>query len=391
MSRNKMILGILAAALVAVIAFWVFGSSNYDEHPQEDSEEQAEDGEEAEGSSEEGLVLLSSEQITAAKITVVGVANGGAGELVLPATIAARPDSIAIIDARASGVVRSLRKSLGENVRRGEAVATIESAEAASLAAARSAAQARFNQARAFFEREQGLFDQNVTARQDLEAAQANLSVARAELNRASAAASAAGVGRDGRSIAVTSPISGSVTAATATLGSFVNAGEELFRVVNPNGLQIEVAIPASDIGRIRPGDVATFDLPGGGSATAQVRAVTPSLDPENRTAIAVLPLPRALTGLQAGSFIEVRLQRSGETDPNRVAVPEDAVQTLDGQTVVFIRTKEGFKIQAIQTGDRSAGMVTILSGLEPGQTIASDNSFLLKSELKKDEAGDDD
>ena len=45
MSRNKMILGILAAALVAVIAFWVFGSSNYDEHPQEDSEEQAEDGE----------------------------------------------------------------------------------------------------------------------------------------------------------------------------------------------------------------------------------------------------------------------------------------------------------------------------------------------------------
>ena len=380
MSRNKIVIGVVAAMLAIALAVWTFASP--DEYVHE------EQGDEAVSVGDEGLIPLSPEQITAAKITVVEVANGGAAELVLPATVSARPDSIAIIDARASGVVRSLRKSLGENVRRGETVAIIESAEAASLAAARSAAQARFNQAQAFFQREQELFDQNVTARQDLEAAQANLSVARAELNRASAAASAAGVGGDGRSIAVTSPISGSVTAAPATLGSFVNAGEELFRVVNPNGLQIEVAIPASDIGRIRRGDIATFELPGGGSATAQVRAVTPSLDPENRTAIAVLPLPRALAGLQAGSFVEVRLQSSGETDPSRIVVPEDAVQTLDGQNVVFVRTQEGFKVQAVQTGDRSAGMVTVLSGIEAGERIASENAVLLKGELEKDEAG---
>lgn len=380
MNRNKLVIGVVAAMLAIALAVWTFGSPDEDAH--------VEQGDEAVSAGEEGLISLSPEQIAAAEIEIVDVSNGGVAELVLPATITARPDSVAIIDARASGVVLSLRKSLGENVRRGEAVAVIESAEAASLAAARSSAQARFNQAQAFFQREQGLFDQNVTARQDLEAAQANLSVARAELNRASAAASAAGVSGDGRSIAVTSPISGSVTAAPATLGSFVNAGEELFRVVNPNGLQIEVAIPASDIGRIRPGDVATFDLPGGGSATAQVRAVTPSLDPESRTAIAVLPLPRALAGLQAGSFVEVRLQSSGETDPSRIVVPEDAVQTVDGQTVVFVRTQEGFKVQAVQTGDRSAGMVTVLSGIEAGERIASENAVLLKGELEKDEAG---
>ena len=380
MSRNKTIIGVVAAMLAIALAFWTFGSPDEDVHDEQ--------GDEAVSAGEEGLISLSPEQIAAAEIEIVDVSNGGVAELVLPATITARPDSVAIIDARASGVVLSLRKSLGENVRRGETVAIIESAEAASLAAARSAAQARFNQAQAFFQREQELFDQNVTARQDLEAAQANLSVARAELNRASAAASAAGVGGDGRSIAVTSPISGSVTAAPATLGSFVNAGEELFRVVNPNGLQIEVAIPASDIGRIRRGDIATFELPGGGSATAQVRAVTPSLDPEKRTAIAVLPLPRALAGLQAGSFVEVRLQSSGETDPSRIVVPEDAVQTLDGQNVVFVRTQEGFKVQAVQTGDRSAGMVTVLSGIEAGERIASENAVLLKGELEKDEAG---
>ena len=63
------------------------------------------------------------------------------------------------------------------------------------------------------------------------------------------------------------------------------------------------------------------------------------------------------------------------DADPDRIAVPENTVLTVDGQTVVFIRTQEGFKLQPVQIGDRSAGMVTILSGLEAGQSIASDNA----------------
>ena len=337
---------------------------------------------------EEGLVVLTPQQLKDANIGITQAKAGGIAELVVPATVAARPDSMATIDARASGVVRDIRKNLGDYVRQGEAVARIESAEAASLAAARSAAQARVNELAAIFDREKRLFDQNVTARQELEAANANLAVARAELARAQSAAQAAGVGRDGRSLAVTSPISGQVTAASLTLGSFVSAGDELYRVVNPNGLQIEVAIPAADIARVSRSDIATFSLPNGDSGTAKVRSITPSLDAENRTGTAVLALRRAPPGLQPGTFLEVRLQASRETDPGLLSVPDDAVQTVDGQAVVFIRVENGFRAQPVETGARSAGMVTILSGLRDGQQIASENAFLLKGELEKDEAG---
>ena len=335
----------------------------------------------------EGLVLIGEEQIRAAEIVIGTVRYGASVDLVFPATIAASPTASARIDARASGVVRTVGKTLGDYVRQGETVARIESADAAALASQLSAARARVTELSSAFDRERRLFEANVTARQDLEAARANLDVARSELNRAQAAVSAAGVSGDGRSLAVTSPLSGRVTAAPIVLGSFVDAGEELYQVVNPNGLQVEVALPSEDASRIQPGDEAALIVGDGREIGARVRSVTPSLDPESRSATAVLSISRAVPGLQPGSFLQARIRPSGEVDQTLIAVPEDAVQAFEGRDVVFVRTRRGFQARAVETGSRSAGMVTILSGLEPGQQIATANAFLLKAELEKEGA----
>ena len=121
------------------------------------------------------------------------------------------------------------------------------------------------------------------------------------------------------------------------------------------------------------------------------MRSVTPSLDLESRSATAVLGLTRAVPGLQPGSFLQARIRPSGEVDRSRIAVPEDAVQVLEGRDVVFVRTQRGFQAREVEVGSRSAGMVTILSGLTAGQRIATDNAFLLKSELGKENVEDDD
>ena len=335
----------------------------------------------------EGLVLIGEEQIRAAEIVIGTVRYGASVDLVFPATVAASPTASARIDARASGVVRTVGKTLGDYVRQGETVARIESADAAALASQLSAARARVTELSSAFDREHRLFEANVTARQDLEAARANLDVARSELNRAQAAVSAAGVSGDGRSLAVTSPLSGRVTAAPIVLGSFVDAGEELYQVVNPNGLQVEVALPSEDASRIQPGDEAALIVGDGREIGARVRSVTPSLDPESRSATAVLSISRAVPGLQPGSFLQARIRPSGEVDQTLIAVPEDAVQVLEGRDVVFVRTRRGFQAREVETGSRSAGMVTILSGLETGQRIATANAFLLKAELEKEGA----
>ena len=181
--RLAIIAGIVILVSALMLMFWP--DSQVDTHADEEV---------AETELPEGLVLIEQEQIRTAEIEVAAVQTGAAVELVFPATVAASPTASARIDARASGVVRSVGKTLGDYVRQGETVARIESADAAALASQLSAARARVTELSAAYERERRLFEANVTARQDLEAARANLDVARSELNRSQAAVAAAGV-----------------------------------------------------------------------------------------------------------------------------------------------------------------------------------------------------
>src|SRR3546814_15128075 len=83
--------------------------------------------------------------------------------------------------------------------------------------------------------------------------------------------------------------------------------------------------------------------------------------------------------------FPYTTLFRSAETGgPARIVVADEALQTLEGRDVVFVRTNNGFRAQKVTVGQRSAGRVEIVSGLKPGQIVATKNAFLLKAEIGK-------
>lgn len=133
----------------------------------------------------------------------IGVAKAMSGELdaAIPAaaTVEATPDAEAVLTARAPGTVTRIFKRIGDPVRAGETLALVESRDASSIAADQSAASARVSLASRQMERERKLMDQGVSPRADYETAQAGLAVARADAMRASAAAGAAKISRDGR------------------------------------------------------------------------------------------------------------------------------------------------------------------------------------------------
>src|SRR3546814_1140742 len=60
------------------------------------------------------------------------------------------------------------------------------------------------------------------------------------------------------------------------------------------------------------------------------------------------------------------------------------ALPILGDRSVVFVRTRQGFKAQTVRVGTRSGGMVEIASGLAANTVIATTNAFLLKAELGK-------
>lgn len=320
------------------------------------------------------------------KTEVVSAGNLGA-DILSPGTVTAAPNGQAVVTAHASGTIVRLEKQLGDSVRAGETLALVESREAATMAADRTVSESKAALARSALKREQELFDQRVTPRQELERAEAELVVAEAEFRRARDAANAAHVTPDGR-IALSSPVTGRITATTATLGTFVQPDTELFRVADPQFIQVEAAVTAMDATRVAIGDAARITTLMGMHITATVRSVTPTLNEDTRSATVVLSLSAEHGDLSPGEIVQAIITPKG--DPvQQVIVPEDAVQNVDGRNVVFVRTAKGFRVQPVAVGARSAGRVSVLSGLNAGDTIATANAFFLKAELAKG-AGED-
>lgn len=380
-------LAILAVAAIFTYFAWPDNIASLGKHDENAHSE-------GEKESKPESLLLTAKQIRANNIFVGSPEAAGNTEILVPGTVTASPTGIARLDASANGVVRRIFRHLGDPVRRGETIATIESGEAAGLTSDIASARARLNQARANYQREKRLFDANVTARQDMETARTNLSLAEADMARAARVARAAGVGGNGSTIAIRSPINGRITSAPAVLGSYVSAGTEMFSVVDPAQIQLEAALRSEDVGRIAIADSATVELPNGEQLEAVVHSISPSLDRQTRAATAILDPVGPVVGLQADSFVQIRISGttdlSSDGDTNNLSIPAEAVQKIDGEEIVFVRTKEGFRPVNVTVGTQSGGRIVVLSGIKKEDKIATKKAFLLKAQLEKAGASHD-
>jgi cobalt-zinc-cadmium efflux system membrane fusion protein len=76
---------------------------------------------------------------------------------------------------------------------------------------------------------------------------------------------------------------------------------------------------------------------------------------------------------------------------PAAIIVPKTALQSLKGDTVVFVRTADGFEARKVSIGRQDARQAEVTSGLAAGEQIASANTFILKADLGKAEVEHED
>lgn len=326
--------------------------------------------------------------LTAAGVMLETVATGDlAAEIRAPAVTHSTPDAEAVATAGAAGTVTKVAKRLGDEVGAGEVLAVVSSRDAAAIAADRTVAEAKVEQARKTAERERRLNAEGVSPRQDLEAAEAALTAAEAEARRARTAAAAAGV--SGMGVAeVRSPIAGRITAEGPGLGAFVQTDTAVFRIADPRRVQVEAQVSATEAERVRPGDPTVLVSSSGARTSGQVRSVTPSLDPQTRTATVVV-VPTGAIALTPGSAAQAVITPKS-AGGGQIVVADEAVQRIEGRDSVFVRTPDGFVVRPVTVGGRSGGRAAILAGLKPGETIAARNAFLLKAELGKGGEGEE-
>ena len=331
----------------------------------------------------EGTVTLTQAQITAAGIELVRPTvgeSGGTNEL--PATIEGDPQGTQVVSAALAGRVVALTRNLGQSVSQGTTLAVIESREAAQLKGDVEVARARLALANSNLAREQRLFDQRVSPEQDLVAARTAATEARIAYRQAQGQVSATGVSAGALNrIAAVSPIAGKVIARSAVLGQTVAADAELYRIARLDQVSLSLALSPADAGRVRPGGLVTVTAPGR-QQTARISFVSPALDPDTKLVPALATLDNRSGRWRVGEPVSAAVALASDAGGSSIRVPSTAVQTVEGKTMVFVRTPPGFKAVPVTLGARAGDAVIVASGLTGREQIAAGNSFTLKSAL---------
>jgi cobalt-zinc-cadmium efflux system membrane fusion protein len=273
-------------------------------------------GHEEEGhEAEEGRVHLTPEQVTAAAL---GMATAGPADiresLSVYGTIAPNAERMREVGARFPGVIVSVEKKIGDSVRLGETLATVESNESL-------------------------------------------------------------------RTYPVTAPLTGIVTLRNAYAGE--QTGEHsLFTVADLSTVWVELSLFPRDRARVSTGQqVRVRSVDAGLTGQGEVVYVAPFGSSASQTLTARVQLPNAEQRWAPGLYVSADIVLSQVHA--KLAIRNEAVQTIDGRNSVFVEEEPGeFVPHPLRLGRTDGEISEVLDGIEAGQRYVTVNSFILKAQM---------
>ena len=289
----------------------------------------------------------------------------------------------AVIGAESSGLrLTEVRVNVGDVVKRGQVLATFSTdsvqADVAQARASLLEAQANAADAAANAERARTLQSSGALSAQQINQ---YLTLEKTAKARAEAAQAVLGAQQlRGRQTQVLAPDSGVISARTATVGSVVGSGAELFRMIRQGRLEWRAEVTSAELGRIGVGTPVSVVPASGGELRGRVRMIAPSVDPLTRSALVYVDLPASATGkgstARAGMFARGEFEL-GATDA--LTVPQRALVVRDGFNYLFRLGADNRVSQLkVQTGRLAGERVEVISGLVPDARIVVNGAGFL-------------
>ena len=321
--------------------------------------------------------------------TAMAEERPGGARLEAIATIAYDATRRAEVNARAPGVVRSLKVDIGAKVVAGAPLAVIESAQVGEDKSRLDAANARVLAARTNLKRETDLLAKGISPKRDVEVAQQALDEAIAARSGASSSLGVVGARGAGSTYTLTTPLGGTVVRRTATIGHMVGVEEPLFEIVDTSAMWAEIDVPETQLANVAPGQSVTVTVENISERTfpGVIAYVAPEVDATTRTAKARVALKNPDGVLRANMFARAEIALA--TAKPTVMVPSPAVQRAKGIAFVFVKlAPDQYEARRVKLGLAQGDMVEIVEGVKPGETVATQGSFLLKTETLKGAIG---
>jgi membrane fusion protein, heavy metal efflux system len=324
----------------------------------------------------------------------------------LPGIIALNQQRTALITSLIEGRVTSIGADLGDQVRTGQTLVVIHSpalAQAQTIflqaSARRAVAGRELDRARELLKdeaiqqkevlRRQAEFDAATTEYGLAESQLHSLGWDHPQLNALLQKASRAGTDLSDLvdpTLTIRAPVDGRVVTRDVAAGEHVHPDKLLFTVSDLSTVWALLDAREKDLpGLTVGGRVAiTSEVYGGRSFEGRLTRIGDVVDEKLRTIKLRVELPNPGLLLKPNMFVQGALELRGGTH-DVLGVPEDAVQTIQGEPAVFVLGSDGgFAVKPVVIGERIGAKRAITGGLDGREVIVIAGAFNLKAELLK-------
>jgi membrane fusion protein, heavy metal efflux system len=351
-------------------------------------------------------IVLSPEEQATGKIETHLVDKTDAPDLLhVSGRIARADDRTWRVGVRTNGLVVSIFVNLGDAVRKDQILARYHAdevreerakyrtakSELQRLEAAATLAKRNYERVELLLELKAASVQQLGQARQDLVAAESAVKNAQIEVERTTdvleddlrVPVDPKPGNEEADLVPIFAPAAGYVLEKNITPGRSIAPGQDAFVIGDLSQVWMLASVRQDSLGQLRVGQPATVTLPGIGHerVVGKITNLGQELDPTTRAMQVRIvlnnPGQRFRPEMLADADIPMAQTKSV------VAVPSDAVQQMNGQDIVFVRTgPDRFTVRPVRVGPTADGKTPVLEGLAAGEQVVVQGSFVLKSHL---------
>lgn len=186
----------------------------------------------------------------------------------------------------------------------------------------------------------------------------------------------------------VSAPFAGTILLRNTAVGDLAGA-TPLFEVADLSKVWVDLHLFGSDAQHIEPGlPVQVVRLSDGVSATTTLDRVLPGTATASQSTVARATIDNADGRWRTGAAVRARVSVS--VLPVGMLVPLSALQTFRDWDVVFVRVGDDYEIRPLKLGRRDGMNVEVLAGVNVGDEIVVEQSYLVKADIEKSGAAHD-